>query len=143
MTVILLPVKPAFANRLLNGTKKYEYRKRMPKQCVQQILIYSTFPEMKVVGIAEVVDKLEATPTNLWKRTKQHAGISQEKYREYFKGCRLAYAFKIGNVWPLETALKLTDLDINFAPQSFIYLEKDNPKQFALVKQLIRSEKVY
>ena len=79
---------------------------------------------------------------------EQHRQLAEwlkelKQYREYFKGCRLAYAFKIGNVWPLETALKLTDLDINFAPQSFIYLEKDNPKQFALVKQLIRSEKVY
>ena len=35
---------------ILNGTKKYEFRKKACKRHVDKILIYSTNPIMRVVG---------------------------------------------------------------------------------------------
>ena len=132
MTAILLPIKPIYVGRLLNGTKKYEYRKRMPKQDIKEIYIYSTSPEMRIVGVAKVISTLEASPSSLWEKTKGHAGISRERYRTYFKGCRSAYAYEIGEVLPLPTALKLIDLGINFVPQSFMYLDQNKNKNLLM-----------
>ena len=53
------------------------------------ILVYSTAPVMKVVAKVEICNTLSAAPSILWEQTKNEAGISRRKYREYFKGVRL------------------------------------------------------
>ena len=50
MCVILLSINPNHVENILNGTKRYEFRKKVCKRHVDKILIYSTTPIMKVVG---------------------------------------------------------------------------------------------
>ena len=62
MCAILLSINPNHVENILNGTKRYEFRKRVCKRHVDKILIYSTTPVMKVVGEAEVEDVLVDVP---------------------------------------------------------------------------------
>lgn len=123
MKALLLSIKPEYVERILNGTKKFEYRKRLAKEEIDAIYVYSTAPEMKVVASVDIIDKLSASPTSLWETTKKFAGISRAKYREYFRGCKTAYAYKLGAVRIFDTAKELSDFGINVAPQSFVYIE--------------------
>ena len=52
MCTILLSIKPEYTNRILEGSKKYEFRRSVAKRKVDRILIYSTAPEMKVVEVS-------------------------------------------------------------------------------------------
>lgn len=63
---ILLSVKPEYVERIFDGTKLYEYRKRLPKQPIGKIIVYSTYPEMKVIGEVEVIGLVSDSPTAVW-----------------------------------------------------------------------------
>ena len=123
MKALLLSIKPEYVEKILQGTKKFEYRKRLAKEDVPVIYIYSTSPSIKVVAAVQVIGRLSASPTALWEKTKATAGISRAKYRDYFHGCKTAYAYELGEVEIFESEKNLSDFGIDTAPQSFAYIE--------------------
>lgn len=123
MKAILLSIKPEYVEKILDGTKKYEYRKRLAKAESSTILIYSTSPVMKVVAKAEIIGTICAAPSTLWEKTKGNAGISRKKYREYFHGCKRAYAYELGQVQVFDVPKNLSDFNISLAPQSYAYVD--------------------
>lgn len=122
MKALLLSIKPEYVEKILQGTKKFEYRKRLAKEDVSVIYIYSTFPFMKVIASVQIVGKLSASPTSLWEMTKAKAGISRSRYREYFRGCKTAYAYELGKVSIFQKEKELFEYGIAAAPQSFVYI---------------------
>lgn len=125
MKSILLSINPEYVEKIFSGSKKYEFRKRLANKPVGKILMYSTAPIMKVVGEVQIVETISASPTALWESTKKFAGISRDKYREYFKGCKIAYAYRLGQVIRYEPPKELSDFNISFPPQSFVYLSEE------------------
>ena len=125
MSVILLSIKPEYCRRIFDGTKKYEFRKHLAQNNVSKIIVYSTFPEMKVLGEVEVKGTLSMKKTLLWEHTKEFAGISREKYRLYFKGCDEAHAYILGRTTLYDEPLSLDVLNIKRAPQSFVYVREN------------------
>lgn len=123
LKALLLSIKPEYVEKILQGTKKFEYRKRLAKEAVSVIYIYSTAPTMRIVASVQVIGRLSASPTALWEQTKATAGISREKYRTYFHGCKIAYAYELGTVSVFEKGKKLSDFGMNTPPQSFVYIE--------------------
>ena len=120
---ILLSIKPEYCLRILNGEKKFEFRKHIAQNNVNKIVIYSTSPEKAVVGEVEVIGVLSMKKTPLWEMTKENAGISREKYRAYFKECDTAYAYRLGKAIRYDKPRELSEYGITQAPQSFVYLE--------------------
>jgi len=129
MSTILLSIKPEYSNRILEGIKKFEYRKRIAQEPVDTIIIYSTSPEMKVVGKAEVLDILSDSPESLWEQTKENSGISFKKFIEYFKNEEKAYAYKLGEIELFEPYQDLSDYNVRMAPQSFVYIDRESRAQ--------------
>ena len=125
MKALLLAIKPEYVEKILQGTKKVEYRKRLAQEDISVIYIYSTAPSMKIVASVQVKGRLSASPTALWERTKLISGISRTKYREYFYGCKTAYAYELGEVKIFTHAKKLSDYGMKTAPQSFAYIEDE------------------
>ncbi len=123
MKAILLSIKPEYANKILNGTKKYEYRKHLAQESIEKILIYSTCPEKKVIGEVDVIETLTMKKTQLWDHTKVTAGISRSKYREYFDGCMIAHAYHLGIATRYPQPKDLKEFGLVHAPQSFVYIE--------------------
>lgn len=122
MESILLSINPEYVERIFAGSKKYEFRKRLANKAVVKILMYSTAPTKKVVGEVQIVETISASPTALWERTKKFSGISRDKYRKYFKGCKVAYAYRLGQVIRYDPPKELSEFNISLPPQSFIYL---------------------
>lgn len=119
---ILISINPEHVENIIKGTKKFEYRKIVAKQDISSIVIYETTPVKRIVAEAEIIDVLILSPDELWKQTKHASGISKEFFDEYFKGKKIAYAYKLGKVKVYETPKTLLDYGIKNAPQSFIYL---------------------
>lgn len=122
MAIILLSIKPKYVEKILAGTKCYEYRRKVAKQAVSKILVYSTKPIGKVVAEIKIEEKISATPEELWKLTKKQAGISKKRYEEYFQGCKVANAYKLGAINEYTIPKNLADFGIKNPPQSFIYI---------------------
>lgn len=123
MSEIVLSINPEYAERIIAGTKTYEFRTRVAKDNVDRIAIYCTYPIMKVVAEAEVKGILALPPKDLWKKTKQYAGISKIKFFRYFKGRKVAYAYELGKVSAYPKPKDLIEFGCNRAPQSFAYVK--------------------
>ena len=122
MSSILLSIKPEYADKILDETKKYEFRRQLARDDVNRIIIYSTSPVMKVIGEVEVVGTLSMKTTLLWKETRKKAGISLLNFRKYFSGCDVANAYVLGKAYRYPEPQPLSKYNIKQAPQSFVYI---------------------
>ncbi len=118
-----MSIKPEYSHKIVSGEKKYEFRKKAAAKNIDEIIIYSSSPEKKVVGTVEVKNVMIDTPENIWKKTFRYAGIDYCKYCEYFKNNKTAYAYVLGRVNLFETSKTLADFGLKYAPQSYQYLD--------------------
>lgn len=123
MSTMLLSIKPEYAKAILDGRKKYEFRKRKCRGSVSKIILYSTAPESRVVGEAEIEDIIKGDPSEIWEQTKEAAGITKEKYCRYYHGYHNAVAYKLKNVIVYDPPKELSDYGITHVPQSFVYID--------------------
>ena len=124
MSKILLSINPEYAIQIIEGKKKYEFRKRVAKRKVDTIVIYCTSPVKKILGEVRVRSVISDKPQNLWKRTKKFAGIKKKDFDHYFKGNSIAYAYELEEVQVFDIPKELSDYGVHIAPQSFIYLDE-------------------
>ena len=123
MSRMLLSIEPRFVEHILDGSKRFEYRKVRSKRDVSHVVIYSTSPVMKVVAEARVKDVLVGDPETVWKLTNNYSGISKEFFDQYYQGKDFAVAYELDDVKEYPVSLKLEDFGVSYAPQSFIYLD--------------------
>ncbi|OUO86568.1 hypothetical protein B5F44_09690 [Gordonibacter urolithinfaciens] len=123
MSSILISIKPEFAEKIFNGTKKYEFRKRGCRRPIQKLIIYATFPVMKIVGEAKVKGVIDDSPEEVWGITKSHAGISADYYYSYFDGKDKAVAYCLEGACLYDKPKELSVFGVSHAPQSFIYID--------------------
>ena len=123
MKTVLLSIKPEFAEKIFNGTKKYEFRKSIFKSTdVQKVVVYASSPVQKVIGEFTIADILNDKVDIIWEETSEFSGISHDFYMSYFANKEKAYAIKIGAIKRYNKARQLSDYDIRYAPQSFAYI---------------------
>ena len=123
MCAILLSINPIHVENIMNGTKRYEFRKKACKRHVDKILIYSTNPIMRVVGEAVVEDVLIDSPEVIWEKTEEKSGIDKSFFNQYYENRDQAVAYKLKNVVKYASPKELKEYGISNAPQSFQYIE--------------------
>lgn len=120
----ILSIKPIYANQILAGTKKVEFRKRSFKEKVQRVYIYASVPVKQIVGYFTFARVDEDTPANLWEKYKDVGGISKEDFFSYYAKSDLGCAFVIKSVTPYKNWKSPNEFIEDFVPpQSYIYLE--------------------
>lgn len=121
---VLLSIKPEYAEKILEGTKQFEFRKAIPRaEGIKTVVIYATMPVGKVIGEFDIDGFLAEKPSKLWSITSEFSGISKKYFYEYFRGRETAYAFKVQKVRRYEQPLELNAvLNRAIPPQSFCYL---------------------
>lgn len=123
----LLSIKPEFVEEIIEGRKKFEYRKKLFKRSdISSIVVYATKPYGKVVGEFEIETILEENIDKLWSDTKHLSGISEEFFYEYFKDRDSGFAIQIKKFKEYKKHLELSEFDstIKAAPQSFCYIRR-------------------
>jgi type I restriction enzyme S subunit len=121
---VLLSVKPKYAEEILSGRKKYEFRKSIfKKQNIEKVYIYSSSPVSKIVAAFEIEQILKGSPEKIWELCHKSAGISKNDFFAYFKNSDVAYAIKIGNIDNFLNPIDPCRIIENFKPpQSFYYV---------------------
>ena len=120
--VAIFAIRPEYAKSILDGTKKYEYRKRLCKNNISRMYLYATAPVKGIVGEAEVIGKLEKNPKDLWNLTFQDSGIKVELFYKYFENYSRACAYKLGTVTRYANIIPLHNIGIDYIIQSFKYI---------------------
>src|SRR5882724_1118800 len=94
----LLSIRPEFVAAILNGQKRYEFRRSIFKRPIDVVIVYATVPVRRVVAEFKVTSVICDTPRALWRLTREAAGIEERTFFEYFRGKDIGYAIEIGNV---------------------------------------------
>lgn len=121
MRRILISIKPRYASLIFSGVKKYEYRKRLPKEAIIAV-VYATNPIKKVVGEFTIEGFLEDYRDIVWEKTKKYSGITKEDFKKYFSNVDKAKALVIGDITIYKESKSLFDLGVKRAPQSWQYI---------------------
>ncbi len=120
---VLLSIKPEFALKIFDGSKRYEYRRAIFKnQEVSRVIVYASDPIKQIIGEFEIEDILYEEPRSLWVKTKHHAGISEKSFFEYFANKSKGYAIKVKMARMYDGPLSLNSFTVSSPPQSFMYL---------------------
>lgn len=122
MRKILISINPEYVDLILKKIKRFEYRTKVAQKDIQSIIVYCTYPTKKVVAEVAIKRIIEAKPEELWQMTYEHGGVSKKFYDEYFAGREKAYAYELGEVKQFKEPKTLKDFNLDFAPQSFVYI---------------------
>ncbi|MCE3234211.1 MAG: hypothetical protein K0Q50_391 [Vampirovibrio sp.] len=126
--IAFMPIKPVYAEKLINGEKHFEFRRRPISLNLTHIVVYASSPVQRILGIAKVNQVCIATPTETWLRTKEFAGIAEDAFAEYFSNSDIAYSIEIepDETIKLDKQIHPREIDPEFqVPQSFRYVEEN------------------
>ena len=123
---VLLSIKPEFAEKIFDGTKKYEFRRIVFKDpSIKTIVVYASSPVQKVIGEFEIETILNYEIDKLWEKTKEFSGITEKFFFEYFSDKDKGFAIKVKRVKRYKEALCIKDAFNATPPQSFMYIENE------------------
>lgn len=119
---VVLSIKPEFANKIFDGSKKFEFRKAIFKnKDVKTVIVYASSPVQRVIGEFEIEKIINKDLDALWDITRHSSGISQEYFYDYFSERDKGFAIQIKNPKKYRQSKCLKkDFDL-IPPQSFAY----------------------
>jgi predicted transcriptional regulator len=122
---VLLSIKPKYVKSIIEGDKRYEFRKSIFKnRKINRIYIYSSSPVKKIIGSFEVGGILEDHPVDLWANVKDYAGIDDRDFFSYFEGKSRAFAIEIQDLREFSTPVDPWETVPGFVPpQSYCYMD--------------------
>lgn len=123
-TCALLSIKPRFALAILNGEKRFEFRRKAFTQPVKVVLVYATMPVKQVIAEFEVRGIISGGLDSLWRRTRNFAGIEKKVFFEYFRGVQVGHAIEIGKVKRYKDPYCPIEKFGIRPPQSFVYVNR-------------------
>ncbi|MBS3795283.1 MAG: hypothetical protein KGY80_10320 [Candidatus Thorarchaeota archaeon] len=122
--IVIFSIRPRYCKAILNGTKKYEFRKVVPKEVdeVDKYLIYCTSPVQKFVGEFTVKEVFSGHPSDIWEKCRDFAGIEKKSFNRYFQNREMAFALSIEDIHSFHP-IDPWSIQSDFTPpQSFKYV---------------------
>lgn len=121
---VVLSIKPEFANKIFDGSKKYEFRKAIFKNDkIKTVIVYASSPVQLVIGEFEIEKIIIHDIDTLWYMTQHYSGISEDYFYQYFADKQIGYAIKIKKTKKYKIP-KCLRADFNLLPpQSFAYFQ--------------------
>lgn len=140
-SAILLSVKPKFADLIVAGSKRVEFRRAAPSQSVGTIALYSSLPVQAIVALVDVNETIEATPSKLWELARDNGGgLTKTELQAYFESKKTGFALMLENVRVFNKPLNPKKIFRVFTPpQSFRYLTE---KELRKLVELLEGERV-
>lgn len=119
---VVLSIKPEFAFKIFDGTKKFEFRKAIFKNSnIKTIIVYASSPVQQVIGEFEIEKIINKDIDSLWKLTQDFSGITEDYFYQYFADRTDGFAIQIKKTKKYRQP-KCLRADYNlFPPQSFAY----------------------
>lgn len=133
---VLLSIKPKYADLILDGKKRVELRRSWPGNDIGVMILYSSAPVQKLVGVA-YIDKLERRDVDgLWALSEEFGGgVTRDELDDYFAGKKTAFGILIARTERANRPISPKDVFPDFVPpQSFQYL---SPNEFRRAMQAI------
>mgnify|MGYP000422430892 FL=1 len=122
MAAILISIKKQYSDLIFEGSKTVEYRKVLPSKPVDRCFIYESRGSGRVVGFFTLSKTTSCSPEEAWSLTCDIGALSRTQFDTYYEGRSKSVLFYIASCHRFDKPFELSELGLNRAPQSFIYL---------------------
>ena len=130
-TILLVSIKPQYAEKIFRGEKTIELRKSAPRKAFKggYMLIYVTAPVKELWGICKIENIISDIPELLWENVGGKTGISKEEFNSYYAKSSSAFGIELKDIKNfLDHSIKLDCLKNMFPgfapPQTYRYLDQ-------------------
>jgi len=118
-----MSVHPQYAEAIMNGRKKVEFRKRPLAEDVGLVWVYATAPVQLIVGYFEVGVTVTAAVRNLWRRFSRVGCIDRSDFDRYYASSVVGAGIQIERATRLAVPMSIGELlPSGVPPQSFAYV---------------------
>ena len=126
--MVVLSLKPRFAEAILAGDKTVELRRTEPKIVVPtRALLYATTPVRALLGTCVVINVKSAHLADLWREHGSRTALLDKEFQQYFEGLDVGTALTLTQPRSFSQPILLQDLRAiprSFRPpQSFAYVD--------------------
>jgi len=138
--VLLLSLRPRFAQAILDGEKTTELRRHpINAEPGSRVILYASAPTMAIVGTARLKNIETSQPTDAWNRYRDRLALEESEYYGYLDGSDQAFLLHLTGINCLDEPLRLSELRRHGGfqpPQSFRYIAPTDPKA---LRDLVRA----
>ena len=139
--VLLISIRPQYAEKIFDGSKTVELRRLRPRVSNgDRVVVYASTPVKAVIGDFTVDRVVESSPSKLWQEAKYDCGLTKEEFDNYFKGTRTAFGIYIRKVKKKRKPVPLFSLRNEcpgfHPPQGYRYLKESRMSDIALRTQM-------
>lgn len=121
---VILSIKPVFADAILAGEKKVEFRRTLFKKNVEKVFIYCTSPVKKITGYFTINDIVKDSPQKLWEQFGEIGFINEIDFFKYFENRKTGFSICIDSINEFPMSIDPFKKLENFVPpQSFRYCD--------------------
>ncbi len=126
--MVVLSLKPRFAEAILSGVKTVELRRTVPKIVVPtRALLYATTPVRALRGTCIITNVQTADLAALWREYGSRSDLGQHEFQQYFDGVDMGTALVLTEPRAFGRRVPLQDLRAEprgfRPPQSFAYVD--------------------
>lgn len=123
----LLAIKPEFAEKILDGEKHYEFRRKSFQDIEQLelVFLYASSPVKRIVGLFTSDRVVEASPQELWELFGEQSGIEhRDRFIDYFEGVDTGFAIHVDESYRFPEPVDPVNVFGEYSPpMSFNYLD--------------------
>ncbi len=125
--LLLISVRPHYAEKLLSGEKTLELRRVRPAlDKGDWVVIYASSPRKEIIGAFQVKETVVAKPVNLWESHGGRSAVPRDEFFAYFEGRNIGYGIAVDRVFRFAAPTSLEQirrLSPTFhPPQGYAYL---------------------
>lgn len=133
--MVVLSLKPRFAEAILEGLKTVELRRTEPKiEVPTRALLYAASPVRSLIGTCIITSVWSANLGDIWRKHRQGVGLPYREFQQYFKGVDKGTALALIQPQEFSRWVPLQDLRARREgfrpPQSFAYVDTKTGDQF-------------
>ena len=126
--MVVLSLKPRFAEAILAGVKIVELRRTEPRIVVPtRALLYAASPVRALLGTCIITSVQPLDLVTLWREHGPGAGLLYTEFQEYFEGVDVGAALTLTQPRAFSRQISLQDLRAKpqgfRPPQSFAYVD--------------------
>ena len=126
--MVVLSLKPRFAEAILAGDKTVELRRTVPKIVVPTLaLLYATTPVRALLGTCVITSVRSADLSVLWREYGPRSDLHYHEFQQYFDGVDVGTALALAQPRAFGRRVPLQDLRAKprgfRPPQSFAYVD--------------------
>jgi|WetSurMetagenome_2_1015567.scaffolds.fasta_scaffold80334_2 predicted transcriptional regulator len=128
-SIPLLSIKPEYSEKIFEGTKKVELRKKIPKAKHMYFLVYESSPTQSLRGLIKIKGVKHLPISEIISGYSKKAAVKPQFISEYYRNHDMGYVIEIEKTREFKNLIKIDSIRkrMKFSPpQNYMYFNPED-----------------